>query len=333
MKNLSIVFVMFLVFSSFVFANGQGETGSSEVITLKVATVFPAEHPITVAANEKFKKIIEEETSGAIKVDIYDNSTLGDEQRILEGVMMGTIEAGMIGIMQGDKFPKLRIMEAPYLFRSPIHAEQIFQNEEIMSEFTEGLDKDNVKYLGCGTQGFRVIINTKHPVQTPEDLGDIKLRIPTDSFFVEIFNSLGANSISLPMSEVFTGMEQGAIDGAENSLATIYTNGWYEAAEYISISNHICSPMLIEMNNTFFSKLSPEYQEIVKKAASETALYEMRLFDEKEKALLNILEAKGIQVNDVSVDQFTEKVAPVYANLYKENPELEALVEKVRSIQ
>ncbi|TZE82773.1 TRAP transporter substrate-binding protein [Calorimonas adulescens] len=316
--------------------NGNAQQSSQEQakqLTIKFATYFPPDHPQNVALREVFKKQVEEKSNGSIKVEIYDNNQLGDEKTFTEGVRMGTIEMGLPGLIQGESLPKLNILQFSYLFDSYEHAIKVLKNEEIMNKVTEGMTEMGTRPLAYSVNGFRVVSNSKHPINAIDDTKDIKLRVPQNQIFIDSLSALGFSTVTMPMTELFTALQQKTVDGQENPAVTLYTSGWYEVQPYLAITNHIFGPNIYVINEKFWQSLTPEQQQIISDAAKASADYEINLFLEQEKDILKTLNEKGIEITYPDLEPFREASQPVYEKWYKQYPDIKPIVEEIKSVK
>jgi tripartite ATP-independent transporter DctP family solute receptor len=314
---------------------GSGDASpepATQAKVVKIANYFPPEHPQNVALREKFKPLLEEKTNGAFKVEIYDNNQLGSEKEVIDGVRMGTIEMAIVGLLQADQFPKLKIPEMPYLFRDYDHAMKVL-NGPIGKELTEGLIEAGDRPLAWNVNGMRVVSNSKHPINSINDTKDIKLRVPTNSTFVEGLGALGFNTVTMPMTELFTALQQKIVDGQENPAPTLLTSGWYEVQKYVAITNHIIGPNMFIISEKFYQSLSPEQQKIFEEVAQETAAYEVDLMKKFEPQSIETLKQKGLEITYPDLKPFQEAVQTAYDKWYQKWPEFKDIIERIRNTQ
>ncbi|EAX46935.1 TRAP dicarboxylate transporter, DctP subunit [Thermosinus carboxydivorans Nor1] len=309
-------------------ATQGGQAAQPRIV--KIANYFPPTHPQNVALREKFKPLLEQRTNGAFKVEIYDNNQLGSEKDFINGVSMGTIEMAVAGLLQAEMLPRLKIPEMPYLFRDYDHAMKVL-NGPIGEEITKGMIEKGTRPLAWNVNGFRAVSNSKHPIKTLADTRDIKLRVPTNSIFIDGLQALGFNTVSMPMTELFSALQQKIVDGQENPPATLLTSGWYEVQKYLTLTNHIMGPNVIMISEKFWQTLTPEQQKIFKEVAVETAKYEVELMKKFEPEAVATLKQKGIQVDELADRAEWEKaVQPVYEKWYKQYPEFKDIVTRIK---
>lgn len=187
-------------------------TVSAETLTIKVANYFATEHPQNVALREKFKPLVEENSKGTLKVEIFENNKLGGEQQFYTGVRNGTIEMGLPGMIMAGDVPKMGVPEWPFLLRDFKHAKAVLSGP-IGRELSESLEQTHgVHVLAWSVNGFRMF-STNRQVARMQDYKGLRMRMPNISVFVKIGQALGFNVSPMPLSEVFTAMEQKVVDG------------------------------------------------------------------------------------------------------------------------
>src|SRR5699024_5690101 len=217
-KTKRMFIITFSLISTMLILSACGESGSNE--TIRVSNTFGEDHLQNKALSEKFKSIIEEETEGDIEVEIYEDSKLGDEKEVYDGVRDGTIEMVVAGKIMSDDVPKMSIGDWPFLFRDLDHAEKVL-NGPVGDEVKEQLEeKAGVKSLGWSANGFRMFSSNKS-IEDMEDLKGQKMRLPDIDNFVKMGEALDLNVTSLPIEEVFTSLEQGVVDGQDNPISTL----------------------------------------------------------------------------------------------------------------
>ncbi|MBH0009764.1 DctP family TRAP transporter solute-binding subunit [Salinibacterium sp. UTAS2018] len=268
------------------------------------------------AGAERFAEVLDEESDGRIKVNIFTNEQLSG----------GDSAAGVEQLMNGDKAfsynstiiysgidPRFGTINAPFLYDSyetadaAIEAGALDAYKELSAEF-------NVQLLGFGESGFRQITNSKHEILAPDDLDGLKFRVPGSSLFLSIFKELGADPVSMNFSEVFTSLQTGTIDGQENPYDVIYSNGLTEVQDYMSVWNYIYDPLMLGMNKDMYDALSDDDKALVEMAAAEAN--EVQKSENRAREAEQLAEMSEIMtVSELSASQlavFTDAMAPVY---------------------
>ncbi|MFP5112237.1 TRAP transporter substrate-binding protein [Bacillaceae bacterium C204] len=303
--------------------------------TIKVANYFAEDHPQNVALREKFKKIVEEESKGSLKVQIFPNSTLGAEKEFYDGVRNGTIEMGIPGLIMQADIPKMGVPEWPFLFKDYEHVKKVL-NGEIGKELTADLEKQHgVKPLAWSANGFRMFSSNK-PIKSMDDFDGLRLRMPNIPNYIALGKLLGTNVSPLPISEVFTALEQKVVDGQDNPIATLRASGWYEVQSDILESKHMFSPNIYIINSKFYNSLTKEQQKIIEDAAKESADYEFELMEKSYEDDKKFLEKNNVKFTTPSaefVKEMEKAAEPLYKEIYKENDWAEDLVKRIKDEQ
>ncbi|MBH0130930.1 DctP family TRAP transporter solute-binding subunit [Salinibacterium sp. NK8237] len=268
------------------------------------------------AGAERFAEVLDEESDGRIKVNIFTNEQLSG----------GDSAAGVEQLMNGDKAfsynstiiysgidPRFGTINAPFLYDSYETADAAIEGgaldayKELSAEF-------DVQLLGFGESGFRQITNSKHEILEPADLDGLKFRVPGSSLFLSIFKELGADPVSMNFSEVFTSLQTGTIDGQENPYDVIYSNGLTEVQDYMSVWNYIYDPLILGMNKDMYDALSDDDKALVEMAAAEAN--EVQKSENRAREAEQLAEMSEIMtVSELSASQlavFSEAMAPVY---------------------
>jgi tripartite ATP-independent transporter DctP family solute receptor len=256
---------------------------------------------------------VEAETGGEITVTIFPNAKLGDERALLENMKMGAVDAGIITSGPIINFlPEFGIFDLPFLFRSPEHAYAVLDGP-IGQGMLQSMESQGWVGLAYGERGFRNLTNSKRSVQTPEDMKGLKIRLMQNPVYVESFKLLGANAVPMAWTEALTALQQGTIDGQENPLNVIVSFKLFESQKHLSLTRHAYAPNVIMMSKITWNRLSPEQQEIVKKAAAEAAWANRNYDNEKAAEWLQFLKDQGMDVvENPDLGAFRQAVQPIY---------------------
>ena len=305
MQKMRVLCAAFLgVFLSFSMAFGG--------MNIKVAHVVNEQDAFHLCAL-KFKEVVEAETGGEITVTIFPNAKLGDERALLENMKMGAVDAGIITSGPIINFlPEFGIFDLPFLFRSPEHAYAVLDGP-IGQGMLQSMESQGWMGLAYGERGFRNLTNSKRSVQTPEDMKGLKIRLMQNPVYVESFKLLGANAVPMAWTEALTALQQGTIDGQENPLNVIVSFKLFESQKHLSLTRHAYAPNVIMMSKITWNRLSPEQQEIVKKAAGEAAWANRNYDNEKAAEWLQFLKDQGMEVvENPDLGAFRQAVQPIY---------------------
>lgn len=263
----------------------------------------------------KFAEIVEKETNGAIKVEVYTDGVLGDDRRTLEGLQMGTIQGTTVSTGPISSFaPEIGVFDLPFLFKDKQTAYKILDGE-IGQKLLDRLPNYGFVGLAYWENGFRHLSNSKREVTTLEDIKGLKIRTMESQIHIDIWKALGANPTPMSWSQVYTALEQKVVDGQENPLGNLTANKLYEVQKYVTMTGHVynASPFLV--SKVFWDTLSDKEKEILKKAAIEARDYQRQLNEQEDKDAMKILTEKGMKISELKPgekEKMREAVMPVY---------------------
>jgi TRAP-type transport system periplasmic protein len=286
-------------------------TAAAHAATLRLGHVLPPAHNWHVAATG-FADEVKAATQGRVEIKVFPNSQLGSETAMIEGLQLGTVEMGLIG---GASFqniePKTGVEGLPYAFSDHQHAYRVFDGE-LGSRLFGLVERKGVKGLAWWENGFRHMTNSKRSIATPDDLKGLKVRVTPDRIRLDTFKTLGALPVPMAFAELYSALQQGAVDGQENPLAIIFSSNFFEVQKYLSLTNHIWSSATLVMAKGVWDKVSPADQQIVQKAAFAWRDKQRKMVQESSDDFLAKLKAKGMQVNTPNNALFVKAVAPVW---------------------
>jgi tripartite ATP-independent transporter DctP family solute receptor len=305
---------------------------AEEAKVFKLAHFYAADHPMNIALKEKFVPMVEEGTNGRYKINIYDSSQLGGEREFTEGVRLGTIEMGVTGGLLSATYPKLKVLELPYLFKGYDHVWSVLTGP-LGDEFEAEFDKAGLKILAWVGNGLRVVSNSKRAINSLEDIPGIRLRVPQNKIYIDTAKALGFSVVTMGMPEVFNALNQGVMDGQENPFATLYASKWYEVQKYVAVTYHIFSHGQISMNKGLWESLPAEDQEVFLKAAEAAAEYEFQLLEEGEQDIIKKLEEAGLEITYPDMGPFREATKVVRDDFVKEYPWGKELIDNIMAVE
>ncbi|APX92726.1 C4-dicarboxylate ABC transporter substrate-binding protein [Halomonas sp. 1513] len=288
------------------------EFADMDPVTLRLAHVVNEQDGFHIAA-VKFQELVEERTQGAVSIDIYPNASLGDERTLLEGMQIGSIDMGVITNGPVANFvEEMAVFELPFLFPSPEAAYEVLDGP-IGQELLDKLADVNLKGLAYAERGFRNLTNSQHPVNAPDDLDGLRIRVMENPVYTDTFRELGANAIPMAWTEALTAMQQGTIDGQENPVNVIHSFNLDETQTYMTLSRHTYAPAIFVMGMPVWNQLPEAAHDVLRDAAQEAAEHERRMNAEMETEQLAELRAAGMEINDTpDLEAFQAAVAPVY---------------------
>lgn len=299
-------------------------SGAAHALEIKFAEIHPAGYP-TVVAEEAMGKKIEAATNGDISFKMFPGGVLGSEKEVVEQTQIGAIQMTRVSLgIVGPVVPDVNVFNMPFVFRDQAHMRKIIDGEigqEILDKITNS--EFNLVALAWMDGGTRNIY-TKKPVRNIEDLKGMKIRVQGNPLFIDMMTAMGANGIAMDTGEIFSALQTGVIDGAENNPPTMLEHNHYQNAKYYTLTGHLILPEPVVMSKDTWNSLSEEQQALVKKVAKEAQLEERKLWDAKSAASEEKLKAAGVEFITVDKKPFFDATAPVrekygapYADLMK----------------
>lgn len=230
-----------------------------------------------------------------------------------EGVQLGTVDMAktMSSVLTGF-VPELRLLDMPYLVTDRAQFRRVLTGP-VATQFNDVyLPKAGFKGLAMLDAGVRSVYNNKRPIQTTKDMSGLKLRVPESQVIIETFNALGASPTPMPVGEIYNGLQQSVIDGAENAPLFVESMKHYEVAKYFSETNHFLIPDFLFISLKTWNKLSPDLQKVLQEACVEMQQWEFAAWDKAEGQAVATLESHGMKFNKVDIPSFRDAVQPVY---------------------
>lgn len=321
MKKLFITRILiFLLVVGFLIAGFCSQALSSDTtVNLRIASTAVESTPQGIAL-QYLKKSVMEKSNGRIIINLYMNSTLGTEVEVLDQVKLGVIEGCLaMGISTFSSIDsRMSVEELPFLFKSESEARNAYNGE-----FGDAL-KEIISNYGFTTvcffeNGMRHITNNIRPIYTPADLAGIKIRVAGSAIRLATFKELGASPITMAIGEVFTGLQQGTVDGQENPFTSIIGRQFQEVQKYLSLSSHIYNTAAIFINPNVWSAMSESDQKIFTEAALEAQKVCYDGCDEYIKNSLEKIKDAGMEVNQIETEKFIEAVSPIWKEYEEKN--------------
>ncbi len=283
-------------------------------VVLKATDTHPAGYP-TVVAVENMGKKLEAATNGRIKMQMFPGAVLGQEKEVVEQTQLGAIQIARISLgVIGPVVPDVDVFNMPFVFRDVAHMRKVIDGA-IGDELLQKVSDSPAKLVGLGwMDGGARNLYTKKMVKTPADLAGQKVRMMGNPLFVDTMNAMGGNGIAMAYGEVFTALQTGVIDGAENNPPSYFTANHYNTpAKFYAQTNHLIIPEIFVMSKVTWDKLSKEDQALVKKVSREAQLDQRALWDKSVADYTAKLKTAGIQFVDVDQKLFFDATAPVRA--------------------
>jgi tripartite ATP-independent transporter DctP family solute receptor len=269
-------------------------------------------------AIDAFAREVEQRTQGRYKVQNFYSAALGAERESVEGVQLGTLDLTLTSTGPLPNFvPEVAILDIPFLFRDYAHARAVLDGPNGQDLLTKFPAKGMVA-LAWAENGFRHMTNSKHPVNTPDDLRGLKMRTMENPIHIQAYRQFGILPTPMAFTEVFTALQQGTVDGQENPLSVITSAKLDQVQKYLTLTGHVYSPAVILMNKSKWDALSAADKQALTDAAREAVKTNRARIDDDERKAVADLRAKGMTVaENVDKTKFQAQLAPVYTEFAK----------------
>lgn len=305
--------------------------GAAQAADWRGWNIHPPGYPNTIAL-EQFAKDVTDKTQGRVKPTVYNNGVLGSQPDAIEQTRNGALDFANFNMgPMGPIVPATNVLSLPFIFSGEAQMHKVMDGP-IGQRFSDAMAKEGLVALSWYDSGSRSLYNTKRPVTEPKDVNGMKVRVMNNDLYVDMIAALGGNATPMAFGEVYQSLKTGVIDGAENNYPSFESTNHYEVARFYSITNHLIIPECVCIAKASWDKLSAGDQEIVRKAAVDSAVLQRKHWAERSMASLEKVKAAGVQVNEVKdIGAFQAAMKPVYAKFIKANPDLESLITDIQA--
>jgi tripartite ATP-independent transporter DctP family solute receptor len=298
----------------------------------KASDVQPPGYP-TVAATESLGKKLEAATNGRLSVQMFPSMQLGGEKETIEQTQIGAIQ--MLRVSVGSMGPivdDINVVNMPFLFKNTAHAQRMMDGpigQELLDKITASPNAGLVALCWMDS-GARSLYNTKRPIKSIEDLKGLKFRVIGNPIFVDMMNALGGNGVAMGYDQVFSALQTGVIDGAENNPPSYVFSNHYTAAKYYSLTEHLIIPEVLVFSKRAWTSLSNDDQALIKKLASEAQLEERELWKKYETQAMEKAKAAGCEIIEIADKApFQNAVKPVWD---KYGPKYQDMIKLIQTV-
>jgi tripartite ATP-independent transporter DctP family solute receptor len=314
-----------LVAGAMVFAQGGSEkegaapAATQKQMVLRYAENQPQDYPTTKAAYD-FAKMVEEKTNGRIKIEVYYGAQLGDEKAVIEQMQFGAIDFTRVSLSPLSEFnKKLNVLQLPYLYKD---ADQMWKvlDGKIGADFLSCVSDNNLIGLSWFDAGARNFYDSVRPITKLSDMKGLKIRVQESQLMMGMVKALGANATPMAYGEVYSSLQTGVIDGAENNWPSYESTSHYEVAKYYVLDEHTRVPEMQMISKITWDKLSKEDQAIIRECAQLSAQNERKYWAETEKSAEAKVKAGGSVVTQLEPgekEKFQEAMKPLYSEFGK----------------
>ncbi len=301
-------------------------------MVFKASDVQPPGYP-TVVATENLGKKLEAATNGRLSVQMYPSMQLGGEKETIEQTQIGAIQ--MLRVSVGSMGPivdDINVVNMPFLFKSTAHSEKMMDGpigQELLDKITANANAGLVALCWMNS-GARSLYNTKRPIKSVEDLKGLKIRVIGNPIFVDMMNALGGNGVAMGYDQVFSALQTGVIDGAENNPPSFVFDNHYQVAKNYTLTEHLIVPEVLVFSRKTWDSLSKDDQALIRKFAGEAQAEERVLWAAYEKQAMEKAQTSGVQiVETIDKQPFQDAVKPVWD---KYGPRFAELVKRIQAV-
>ncbi len=310
-----------------------GPAAAQQKVVLKASDVHPAGYP-TVVAIENMGKKLEQATSGRITVQMFAAMQLGGEKEAIEQAQVGALQLARVSVgALGPVVDDLNVFNLPFLFRSTAHMQKVIDGEIGQELLDKVSNNPNTRLVGlCWMDaGARNMYDTKKSIKSIDDLKGLKVRVMGNPMFVDMMNALGGNGVAMGYDQVFSALQTGVVDGAENNPPSFVFDNHYQVAKHYTMTEHLIVPEILVFSKRTWDGLSKDDQALIKKVGREAQTDERKLWVEYEKKAFDKMKEANIEVVQVAdKTPFQNAVKPVWD---KYGPKYADMVKRIQAVQ
>ena len=301
-------------------------------ITLRSSDTHPEGYP-TVTAVQHMGELLEERSDGRLCIEVFHSAQLGEEADTIEQTQLGVIDMNRVSLGPFNNIIEAtKVFSLPYIFRSVDHMHQVVDGEigqAILDEF-QNHQLVGLTYYDSGSRSF---YNSQKPITSIDDIAGMKFRVMQSDVFVDMVDALGGNATPLPYGEVYSSIQTGVIDGAENNWPSYDSSGHYEVAPYYTLDQHLIVPEILVMSQAAWDRLSEEDQQLVREAARESTPIMRELWAEREAVSEQAMRDAGVEiVAEIDKQPFIDAMGPVYEK-HVTSDKLKDLVAQIQAVE
>ncbi|MFK7970122.1 MAG: TRAP transporter substrate-binding protein [Bacteroidia bacterium] len=297
--------------------------------SLFLAHGLPTSHPVHKGMLD-FRQRLEEKSQGRLKVKIFADGQLGSEREVLELLQIGSIAMTKVSAAAMANFaPAYQVLGVPYLFRDKAHFFEALEGE-VGKKLLQSGSEYWLRGLCFYDAGSRSFYTKDKPIKNPEDLKGLKIRVMNHQMSVDMVNAMGGSATPMAYGELYTALQQGVVDGAENNPPSLLTSRHYEVCKYYTLDEHSSIPDVMVIGTKFWKRLSKQEQQWVQEAASESVSAQKAFWAASEAESLRIMKEAGVNIIKADKRLFSEKCSPVLSEFIKK-PGMEELVRAIQN--
>lgn len=308
---------------------GCGVVNDDDVFIIRLGHQLDINHPVHKGL-VFLKEELEKNSGGTMSIVIYPSSQVGDEREVLELIQIGSMGMTKVSASALETFvPEMKVFSLPYLFKDHEHYWETL-NGEVGHALLEAGEKYRFKGLGYFDAGSRSFYTTKQQVNAPADLQGQKIRVMNSQTAVSMVNTMGGAATPVSWGELYTSLQQGVVDGAENNLPSFYYSKHYEVSQYLILDEHTSIPDVIVVGTHVWDQLDNQQRAWLEEAMQSATAYQREMWAQSTQESLEIVKKAGVEVITADKSAFQQSVQPIYDAL--QGTELAELVREIKSL-
>ncbi len=298
---------------------------------LKLAHGLDPSHPVHKAMVFMSERV-KENSNGKMELEIYPSGQLGSEQQCVELLQIGSLAITKVSAAVMESFTEnFQVLGLPYIFRSKQHSFNVLDGN-VGKELLTSTEKFNIRGLCFYDAGSRSFYSINKPVHTPNDLKGLKVRVMKSQTAMDLVQAMGGSPTPISWGELYTALQSGVVDGAENNPPSFYTSHHYEVCKFYSLNEHTMVPDVLIISTVIWNKLTEQEKEWLQKSADESVIVERKLWAESEIESLEKVKEAGVTIIYPDKKPFAEKVQPMLES-YRDKPDLYRLITEIRNVE
>ena len=304
---------------------------NSDITELKLAHGLATDHPVHKAVEFMVKRV-DELSEGKLIIDIYPSEQLGSEQQCLELVQIGSLAITKVSALSMQGFADdYKVFGLPYIFKSKDHFFNVIDGE-IGKDLLLSTESKWIRGLCYYDAGSRSFYTKDRPITHPDDLAGLKIRVMPSNTAVEMLRALGGSATPISWGELYTALQSGVVDGAENNPPSFYTSHHFEVCKFYSLDEHTIVPDVVVISKKIWGKLTEQQQEWIQIAANESAILERKLWAESEIESMQKVQEAGVKINYPDKKPFIDKVQPLIES-YRDHEVIYSYIKRIQTTE
>ena len=304
--------------------------GKHEIRMLKIGHGLNMDHPVHQAM-EFMAEQAREKSNGTLIIDIYPSEQLGNEKECIEQLQLGILSMTKVSSSPLESFvPKIKVLALPFLFRNAEHKWAVFKSP-IGTELLLACEPKGLRGLCFYDAGARSFYTKERPILHPDSLKGLKIRTQQSPMAIDMVRALGGSATPIPWGELYTALQQGVVDGAENNEPSLYTSRHYEVAQHYSFDEHTMVPDMLLISTLVWNDLSEQHKQWLQEAADESVLHQRKLWAAFVEKSMSEMKAAGLQVYYPDKQPFMERAQAMYKTY--EGTEIGDLAKRIQEVE